>query len=191
MNKISFNAGVYAVIYILSQYYWLDECFIFKWINSVDALMMSLINAWFIHISSLNHFSWEGYPLRLRIKDGLNMVLIKNFKNHRIEVTDDWTHINFRISQINNSWNTNPNFIYRLQQILWVLWVYYSFLRNLDIRDDFKNWIILRMLWKNSYFFNVSVTASFQIINQSAEFTKLWSDLKRMNLTHFKIGSLL
>ena len=191
MNKISFNAGVYAVIYILSQYYWLDECFIFKWINSVDALMMSLINAWFIHISSLNHFSWEGYPLRLRIKDGLNMVLIKNFKNHRIEVTDDWTHINFRISQINNSWNTNPNFIYRLQQILWVLWVYYSFLRNLDIRDDFKNWIILRMLWKNSYFFNVSVMASFQIINQSAEFTKLWTDLKRMNLTHFKIGSLL
>ena len=153
--------------------------------------MMSLINAWFIHISSLNHFSWEGYPLRLRIKDGQNMVFIKDFKNHQIEITNDWTHIIFRISQINNSWNTNPNFIYRLQQILWVLWVYYSFLRNLDIRDDFKNWIILRMLWKNSYFFNVSVMASFQIINQSAEFTKLWTDLKRMNLTHFKIGSLL
>ena len=44
---------------------------------------------------------------------------------------------------------------------------------------------------KNQLFSNILVTASFQIINQSAEFSKLWTDLKRINLTHFKIGSLL
>ena len=44
---------------------------------------------------------------------------------------------------------------------------------------------------KNQLFLNILVTASFQIINQSAEFSKLWTDLKRINLTHFKIGSLL
>ena len=46
-----------------------------KWLNA-----NAFIKAWFIHISPLRHFSWLGYPLKLRIKDDQNSILT-NFQN--------------------------------------------------------------------------------------------------------------
>ena len=89
-------------------YFWKNQ----HWFNSVYAY----IKAWFIQISSANHFSQEGYPLKLRMKDDQKCILTKTSKTTQKKQVDGWAYIIFRIAQINISWNTNWNFIYQLQR---------------------------------------------------------------------------
>ena len=71
-----------------------------------------------------------------------------------------------------------------LSKVLYLTRILWSFVKIIVL-----NWVSLTTIFSEQLIV-CSVTPALEKINQTMEFSKLWTDFKRINLTHFKLRHL-